>query len=351
LALKDKEDVVRKKAAVALGEMRSVEALPALTNALEDNCPKVRAAAAEALRMTTYVYPPAVKLALTRALKDTDPGVRYAVGEALLSESILSDNGDFLPSPTLIRAALKHNDPEVRKAAAEALGRSRDISVVLTLAKAATDESPEVRKAAIRSLAEFGEYASPATPALIRTLRDPNEGVRIASSGVLCAVGKASAVPALIQALKDKNRDVRKNAAKALGIFRASTAIPSLLQILKNGDKLDRQYGVDWDAAHAISNMGKHGMWVLIRALESNNMRTRYVAAEALGRLGKNATPAIPYLDRAAKDGNILVKTHVEWALITIKNGTESWYKGEEKWESRHGYCTTGTKQEYAHTP
>jgi HEAT repeat protein len=83
--LKDRDESVRIRAAWGLGKAKDVpaaEAVPALSQALKDSSPYVRAAVARALGALGQDARPA-RDALKKALKDSDENVRHEAGEAL----------------------------------------------------------------------------------------------------------------------------------------------------------------------------------------------------------------------------------------------------------------------------
>jgi len=99
----------------ALGELDGLRtAPPALLDASRDSVPKVRTAAAEALRR--FTRDDAAARRLTAMVKDEDRIVRRAATQSLV----------HLETPearAALRAALGDADSEVRRAAARALGR------------------------------------------------------------------------------------------------------------------------------------------------------------------------------------------------------------------------------------
>ncbi|MBE3090658.1 MAG: HEAT repeat domain-containing protein, partial [Actinobacteria bacterium] len=109
-ALKDKNDYVRREAAIALGKIGDKRAVKPLMDAFKYEDWHVHPAAAEALGK---IGAPAVK-PLTAALKDKNDYVR---GEAAKALGKIEDNRVVEP----LLAALKDKDWDVRKAAANGL--------------------------------------------------------------------------------------------------------------------------------------------------------------------------------------------------------------------------------------
>jgi hypothetical protein len=127
-----------------LHEEDPAKALPLLFGALNDQDPRIRAAAVEALG---EVGDPSAIEALGQALaKDTDSGVREAAAEAL---------GE-LGSPNavqVLRSGLKDADGVVREAVVEALADIGGPEAERVLRQALADSDEDVRDAAAAALA------------------------------------------------------------------------------------------------------------------------------------------------------------------------------------------------------
>jgi HEAT repeat protein len=122
VSLKDEDSDVRLLSAMRLGGQRA--AAPALVEALKDRHAGVRRAAAEALSRLW----PVSQEALTHALTDPDPRVRagaaYALGEAPSErDDRVVTAAQAEPLRPLLRDLLNDPDPEVRENAGEALRR------------------------------------------------------------------------------------------------------------------------------------------------------------------------------------------------------------------------------------
>jgi HEAT repeat protein len=165
--LKDPDWVVRREAAITLGEMGDERCVEPLCNALHDGDWQVREVAIEALGQ---IGSPAVEM-LIKLLRDWD----------------------------------------VRKYAINALGKIRDERVLDPLMLQLRND--EFKDDATGALVELGE---PALPRLVAALRDKDELVRKQSVLALGRIKHADAIDPLIEMLADTDWFIRLTAAAAL---------------------------------------------------------------------------------------------------------------------------------------
>ncbi len=165
--LKDQDWVIRREAAVTLGEMGDERCVAPLVNALRDGDWQVREAAIDSLGM---IGSPAVD-GLLRQLRDWD----------------------------------------TRKAAIRALGKIKDERVLDPLVQQLRND--EFVDDATEALVEVGP---PAVTRLLTALNDKEEMVRKQAAIILGRVKAPEAVDALIEKLKDKDWFTRLTAAAAL---------------------------------------------------------------------------------------------------------------------------------------
>jgi HEAT repeat protein len=304
--LADPDPAVRRIAVIALADLEDPDALAPIVDRLRhDASADVRAEAATVL--AAWEEGPIVD-ALCDALLDDDPAVREA---AALSLSAVKDASSapvlcarveqpesFFVQASVLRAlrelryaeafapalcALDHGEASVRIEAIGVLGWLKDTRAIAPLARIAThDPIADLRRVAVGALG-FAPPADPATSeALLHALHDSAWQVREEAATTLGKLRAASARDALIAALDDAYWQVRLRATRALGQLGDRTAAAPLAGLL----------------AHAISNLRKE-------------------AALALGELREPSTVAA--LQAALGDGDPEVRKAVRIALRQIE--------------------------------
>ncbi len=272
--LTDPDPSVRRTAVTVLSETAPSGTGQALAGALSDPDAGVRSAAAASLRELVETLPPepALRDALTEALTEADPVVRAAALDVLRALR-LGDTDVFA-------VALDDPDIAVRIEAVRALV---SVDAVPPLARAAVDASREVRVAVAKALAGVGATTLPTVDrelpnsaldrltldwdALVRgaaytalgttgcpaplaaravtALADPAWQVRSGAATALSTTEPEVAVPALTKALADPNADVRKAAVLALTRHRhTEEARAALATVTSDSDADVRAYAV-----------------------------------------------------------------------------------------------------------
>lgn len=145
--------------------------------------------------------------ALTVALDDDHPGVR---AEAVAS---LGQMGELAPVPALV-SRLDDGDSSVRQQAAIALGTLRDRAGFAPLAEALRDGPADLRYQAATSIAEIDAVA--AFEPLVAALSDRDPQVVAAAAVALGSLGDGRAAQHLLALLSHAERDIRFEAAWAL---------------------------------------------------------------------------------------------------------------------------------------
>ena len=216
-ALGDSVDAVRMSAGVALTTegVRAEGAVPALHNALHDSAhATVRWQSAVILGHLAPSAGQASVPVLTEALSDEEPQVRAAAAEAL--GKIGRASATALPQLFL---QVRDPDATVRVKAVEALPNiARDTSIVDALVVAVSDSAPEVRRAAAAALGALGVSTSKSIAALAGALKDSSAPVRAAAALSLAEIGPPArdSRVALLAARRDASPQVRRVVEDAL---------------------------------------------------------------------------------------------------------------------------------------
>ena len=234
-------------------------------------------------------------------------------------------------------AALKTDDPDERMKAANALGFWRSLqtktcskkvgtdaaAAVSALVDALADNYEPVRRNAIYALGAIGEPAvkplidaldsekeafdmepilhicdaahglaatgAPAVSELITVLQDERENVRASAAYALGEMGPVAAesVDPLIALLRDESEEVRRHATSALGMIKVpvSKTVPALVEVLEDREDTDLAFF----AAQALTRIGPDAtaaIPALREALMSESAYVRGFSSEALGRIG-----------------------------------------------------------------
>jgi HEAT repeat protein len=266
------------------------EDIPALTEALKDPQPKVRAKAADDLGLIGWRARGTAPV-LLKLCEDADPYVRISSARA-----VDLVGGDFTYPATVLGDILKNKDAAVRRAAATALGdlEADGRGAVTPLQEALRDADAGVRWMAAEALGRIGPDAAPAVPALADALRDPD--VRVMAADALAGIGKAArgAVPLLADGIQDGDADFRWTSAVALTQIDAKSAraaLPLFIEKLKDAD-----HRIRWDAMAYITPMGLEAKDAA-SAVRAMVERGNGVASACLAAiLGPDALDALPVL-------------------------------------------------------
>ncbi len=288
-ALRDENPPVRIAAARALGSI-GPKAIGSLTDALTNDSAGVRAAAAEALGLIG----PAARVArssLLDAWEDNDLGV--AIRATVAMARIGPDRENFI---TTLKLALDEDTHRMRVGAATGLFMLGPIarSAVPNLIDALKDNSADVRMTACDALGAIGPAAWRAAPGLIELIEDDTGRVRVNAALALGKVGSSGEiVTALLDALEYQYLDIRFAAVEALGEIGpdASESIDEIIQLLEGakGDNLET-------TCNALVNIGPEAVPGLIEALDDTNFNIRVGAVTALGKFAADAVDALPKL-------------------------------------------------------
>lgn len=162
-----------------------------------------------------------------------------------------------------------------------------------------TSTNAPVRAAFAMAVRGLGKEGKDAAARLLELLRDAEPSVRAAAALGLAAVAPEaeSTVTALGEALEDSSADVRSAAAQAVARLeeRGRPTEKRLFALLSS--EADREA-----AKNALKAIRPVGVDALIGCLDHLDWGVREMAADGLGRLGKDATNAIPALEKALRE-------------------------------------------------
>ncbi len=220
----------RRRALVALGRTRALEAVPALAEALDDPDPETRVAAVRGLGGTGIAE-------AAEQMLDRVAGRGLRTPGLTLQNSLLNC---CRGRPELLRPYLRRTEGGAREMLARVLGELATPEMEEEILLLAADPSPEVRASGARALG----VARPASAlsALTELARDKEWFVRLRAVVALGSLEDARTIPVLIGALCDANRYVRLRSAGALAQMG-----PRLEQIVEKVVEMQDRY-----ALHAI---------------------------------------------------------------------------------------------------
>jgi hypothetical protein len=195
---------------------------------------------------------------------------------------------------------------------------------VPALIEALTSPYEGFRVIAIASLGEIGIEAAPAIPELTKSLTDKSVDVRIIAVDTLEKIGVPS-IPSLTKALQtNDNWIVRYSSVDALSIILVQNqdlVSREIIQVFINALE-DEDLYVQSKAADALGKMGKNAVPYLINALQHKNAYVREKAADALRIIGIDAKAAIPALNNLLQDENKKVSVVAGYAINAINKSS-----------------------------
>jgi HEAT repeat protein len=363
VSLDDESALWREIAVRQLASRPSEEAIPLLASKLDDRDESVRQAAAEELAKfspghpcipSTFVDPlvqgsqcrdtDSVLPALMRAAEDDDLSARWnavsafeqrpdlaqkalpqllklfesgepcgKVSAALILAGLGKEGGQALP---LLRQELHNPDPSIRLAAAVAVAHIQpdrgDVASILVTGLDHPDLN--LQRKTMAALETMGEEAKSVLPRLIECLN--HHSTQSAAALVLSYIGPeaAPAIPsliALLRAAEPGNHELRRHLTEALASI-GPEAVQPLLQLLDHPEVIVRTRAMRSLGLMATLGYEVAGVPRLAEKLATGFPPERIVAAEALGKIGSSATPA---LRKAVNDRDLAVRREAIRAL------------------------------------
>ena len=215
-------------AAHALGRLKVVAALPALTRILREGDDEPRRVAQEALGALAESYPEELLVLLSPLMEDPAAVTRMAAIAVL-------GKGNFRIIRPMVFLALKDNSSEVRQSAVAALGRNPDIEQLDALVLALTDEDADVRRVAAEVLGRLRDRR--AVEALALALHDEDPWVRATVVRAIGHIGMDRAGALIREAWGDPVGLVCIAALEAWFAFDPDGAFAQLIASLYHNDE------------------------------------------------------------------------------------------------------------------
>jgi HEAT repeat protein len=298
--LAHKDNIVRLKAASALGQIGNSKAIPALISALNDEDIRVEWLAIEALgQIGSFRAVTALTSVLDHKEWQNRTGAVKALGQIDNSQALMA-----------LICALNHKYSDVRTKAAETLGQISNPEAVRALNSALKHEDSNVRRQTAIVLEQREKYH--ASKVLISNLNNEDNRVKWGAATALAQMGYEQGFDVLISALNGNNGDFIE-AVWALGNIRTSQVVTALISTLnhKEHDFFRRL------VVHALGETGSpQAVTTLISTLNDKNWSVRESAAEALGKVGN--PQAVAALICALNREDSGVRRKVAEALIKI---------------------------------
>ncbi len=266
----------RQRALVSLGRMRAPEAIPAMSEGLDDPNPDTRAAAVRGLGRTGL--PEAAAPILERLWAG-----ELRVPPAPVQTALLNC---CRGRPALLLPHLRRAEGQTRELLARVLGELATPEMGDDLLLLAGDSLAEVRASTARAVGEAKPQL--ALPVLCQLAGDPEWFVRLRAVAGLGALEDPRAIQVLIRALCDANRFVRLRAGAALA--RQESILEQVLeQVVQTHDRyalqamiseLERSGGL-LKLTHALMDPGQRhtAAPILLDALRAGSQQLREAAA------------------------------------------------------------------------
>lgn len=316
-ALQNPEEPSRARAhaAFTLGQMQSIDAVPALIAALQSPDEIVRSRAIDALGRIKD--PRAWKPLIVAANKDASPELRKKAQKTV--ENLTAMGGDRGLDAETLATQLKDPNPVKRREAAQALSTKGNWWSIKPLSDALRDPDSETRRFAARALGDLQDRR--AVEPLIQFLPRSKGLERYTALAALGVLKDESAFDALVGCLQDSDAETRRYAARSIGTIGASaTKSTGLLVSASVGQALaaglnDLVPANRREVARSLGLLRYPGaVSGLARLIKEDVEENQIEATRALGRIG-GLDALGPLLKTCAHENPMVVVA----AVIAIK--------------------------------
>ncbi len=169
---------------------------------------------------------------------------------------------------------------------------------------------------AAQVLGYFGQGAEPALADISRYFDDARAGANAIQAVGKIGVKDPSIIAMLRRVLAQRRHRHRGQAASTLGKLKATDALPELRQALADGKKYVRIL-----SANALGRIGKEAapaVGALAATLDDPDLDLRRAAVDALGSIGEAAAPATEAIAKQLSTGDNRLKRSARQALAKI---------------------------------
>ncbi len=181
-----------------------------------------------------------------------------------------------------------------------------DDPAVIALIERLQATNPAVLVKTIKALEDKGQAARPAVPALLALLKepDPSKTVHPAVYRAAERIGLDEAlVPSLLADLKSPEKETAERGARLLGIV-GEPAVGPLLKTLNDPVPAIRLRGAV--GLFHLRNIPQKALTPLVERLQDGDEGVQAAAAAVLGKMGRQAAPAVPGLIKALEAKSLM---------------------------------------------
>jgi HEAT repeat protein len=238
----------------------------------------------------------------------------HTLTERLRAAEALSAYGQFAVEPLI--GLLHDNDSRTRYYACVALTRLGPCAeaAIPDLTAIAADSNERSQLAAVNALGRIGPAAVDAVPILLCLSSEGHWVLRKYAVQAVLSIGP-SALPLVLESLQDDDAALAQSACSVLRLMgpTATNTVPVLASLVFEVDEELRE-----SIFLALADIGSAALDDLTDMLRHRDANVRRLAAMAISRMGREATPALPALCDATDDQDASVRFWAVGALGEI---------------------------------